>query len=128
MVARSFSSVWRYLLPVTCYLLLVTCCLLPATCFSQCAMCKAAAESDLQNNPNSLAKGLNTGILFLMVIPYIIVGVIFRKDIAQFFKNIGNKEKTPFNKARLNNLTFLLTFISCTVILFIIFISFYKPY
>ncbi|MHB8261185.1 MAG: hypothetical protein ACYDCN_11430 [Bacteroidia bacterium] len=93
---------------------------------AQCAMCKAAAESDLKNNPNSVAKGLNTGILFLMVIPYLIVGVIFRKDIAQFFKNIGNKEKTPFNKARLNNLTFLLTFISCTVILFIIFISFYK--
>jgi heme/copper-type cytochrome/quinol oxidase subunit 2 len=96
--------------------------------YSQCAMCKAAAESDLKNNPNSLAKGLNTGILFLMVIPYVIVGIIFRKDVIQFFKNIGNKEKTPFNKARLNNLTFLLTFISCTVILFIIFISFYKPY
>jgi hypothetical protein len=96
--------------------------------YSQCAMCKAAAESDLKNNPNSLAKGLNTGILFLMTIPYIIVGIIFRKDVVQFFKNIGNKEKTPFNKARLNNLTFLLTFISCTVILFIIFISFYKPY
>src|SRR5580658_2223920 len=86
--------------------------------YSQCAMCKAAAESDLKNNPNSLAKGLNTGILFLMVIPYIIVGIIFRKDSVQFFKNIGNKEKTPFNKARLHNLTFLLTFISCTVILF----------
>ena len=95
---------------------------------SQCAMCKAAAESDLKNNPNSFAKGLNTGILFLMVIPYLIVGVIFRKDIVLFFKNIGNKEKTPFSKKRLSNLTFLLTFISCTVVLFIIFISFYKPY
>lgn len=117
----------RYLLPATCYLLLVAFYLLPATCFSQCAMCKAAAESDLQNNPNSFARGLNTGILFLMVIPYIIVGIIFRKDVVQFFKNLRNKEKTPFNKARLSNLTFLLTFISCTVILFIIFISFYKP-
>ena len=102
--------------------------LFAVTAYSQCAMCKAAAESDLKNNPNSLAKGLNTGILFLMAIPYVIVSIIFRKDIGQFFKNIGNKEKTPFNKARLNNLTFLLTFISCTVILFIIFISFYKPY
>ena len=102
--------------------------LLTIVAYPQCAMCKAAAESDLQNNPNSLAKGLNTGILFLMVIPYIIVGIIFRKDVVQFFKNIGNKEKTPFNKKRLSNLTFLLTFISCTVILFIIFISFYKPY
>jgi heme/copper-type cytochrome/quinol oxidase subunit 2 len=102
--------------------------LLSAGAYSQCAMCKAAAESDLQNNPNSVAQGLNTGILFLMFIPYLIVGVIFRNEIILFFKNIRNKEKTPFNKKRLNNLTFVLTFVSCTVILFIIFISFYKPY
>jgi|GEM_PF-271639 hypothetical protein len=102
--------------------------LVSAGAYSQCAMCKAAAESDLQNNPNSIAQGLNTGILFLMFIPYLIVGVIFRKDILIFFKNIGSKEKTPFNKKSLSSLTFLLTFISCTVILFAIFISFYKPY
>ena len=72
--------------------------LLAVGAYSQCAMCKAAAESDLKNNPNSFAKGLNTGIIFLMTIPYIIVGVIFRKDVVQFFRNIGNKEKTPFNK------------------------------
>ena len=102
--------------------------LLTTAAYSQCAMCKAAAESDLENNPNSIAHGLNTGILFLMVIPYLIVGIIFRKDITLFFKNIGNKDKSAFNKKRLNNLTFLLTFISCTVILFILFISFYTPY
>jgi hypothetical protein len=90
--------------------------LLSAGAYSQCAMCKAAAESDLQNNPNSVAQGLNTGILFLMFIPYLIVGVIFRNEIILFFKNIRNK------------VTFVLTFVSCTVILFIIFISFYKPY
>jgi hypothetical protein len=102
--------------------------LLSAGAYSQCAMCKAAAESDLQNNPNSVAQGLNTGILFLMFIPYLIVGIIFRKDILVFFKNIGSKEKTPFNKKSLNNLTFVLTFVSCAVILFVLFISFYKPY
>src|ERR1700739_4588191 len=102
--------------------------LLNISVFAQCAMCKAAAESDLSNNPNSIAQGLNTGILFLMFIPYLIVGVIFRKDVLLFFKNIGSKEKTPFNKKSLSNLTFLLTFISCAVILFAIFISFYKPY
>jgi heme/copper-type cytochrome/quinol oxidase subunit 2 len=102
--------------------------LLNVGAYSQCAMCKAAAESDLKNNPNSVAQGLNTGILFLMFIPYIIVGVIFRNEIITFFKNIRNKEKTPFNKKRLNNLTFVLTFLSSTVVLFIIFISFYKPY
>ena len=100
--------------------------LLTAAAYSQCAMCKAAAESDLQNNPNSLAQGLNKGILFLMAIPYIIVAVIFKNDIALFFKNIRSKEKTPFNKKSLSNLTFVLTFVSCAVVLFAVFISFYK--
>ncbi|MCX7729224.1 MAG: hypothetical protein N2203_07120 [Bacteroidia bacterium] len=53
---------------------------------AQCAMCKAAAESDLQNNPNSVAKGINSGILFLMVIPYILIFLFFRKEIISFFK------------------------------------------
>lgn len=58
--------------------------------FAGCAMCKAAAESDLQNNPNSVARGLNAGILFLMVIPYILMFFFFRKEIIGFFK--GRKE------------------------------------
>ena len=107
----------------TLFLLLLTTAL-----YAQCAMCKAAAESDLKNNPNSIAQGLNTGILFLMFIPYLIMGVIFRKDLIIFFKNVVNKEKTPFNKKRLQNFTFLITFVSCIAILFVIFISFYKPY
>ena|ERR1700739_5023092 len=102
--------------------------LLNISVFAQCAMCKAAAESDLSNNPNSVAQGLNTGILFLMFIPYLIVGIIFRKDLLGFIKNIGNKEKTPLNKKRLSQLTFTLTFLSCAVVLFIIFMNSYKPY
>ncbi|MBX3164101.1 MAG: hypothetical protein KF900_06430 [Bacteroidetes bacterium] len=93
---------------------------------AQCAMCKAAAESDMQNNPNSIVQNLNKGILFLMAIPYIIVGIIFRKDIVQFFKSFGNKDKTLLNKKRLSNLTFLLTFITCATILFVVFMSAYK--
>ncbi len=95
--------------------------------YSQCAMCKAAAESDAANNPNSVAKGLNKGIMLLLGIPYIVTGVIFRKELMQLIRNIGNKEKTPFNKKSLSKMTFALTFITCTVLLFIFFISFYKP-
>lgn len=40
--------------------------------FAQCAMCRTSAESDLQNG-GSIAKGLNSGILYLMAIPYIIL-------------------------------------------------------
>ena len=38
---------------------------------AQCAMCKAVVESgDAQ-----MAEGLNSGIIYLMLFPYIIVGV-----------------------------------------------------
>jgi hypothetical protein len=95
--------------------------------YSQCAMCKAAAESDAANNPNSVAKGLNKGIMLLLSLPYIVVGIIFRNELKQLVRNIGNKEKTPFNKKSLGKMTFALTFITCTVLLFIFFISFYEP-
>lgn len=41
--------------------------------WAQCAMCRATAESDLNNGGASIARGLNTGILYLMAIPYIIL-------------------------------------------------------
>jgi len=40
---------------------------------AQCAMCKAVVES---GNPSE-AEGLNSGILYLMVFPYILVGTLF---------------------------------------------------
>lgn len=95
--------------------------------YSQCAMCKAAAESDAANNPNSVAKGLNKGIMLLLTIPYTVVGIIFRKELVQLIRNIRNKEKTPFSKKNLSKMTFALTFITCAVVLFAFFITFYKP-
>ena len=44
--------------------------------FAQCAMCKATVENGLQNGTSKIGSGLNTGILYLMVIPYILFGVI----------------------------------------------------
>lgn len=40
--------------------------------FAQCAMCRTSAESDLKSG-GSIAKGLNSGILYLMAIPYLIL-------------------------------------------------------
>ena len=40
--------------------------------YSQCAMCKAVVE----NGDTGLAKGLNDGIITLMIIPYILVAII----------------------------------------------------
>lgn len=60
------------------------------TMHAQCAMCKATAETANQNTSGSLAEGLNSGILYLMLIPYTLLAIIaivfFRKRIANFFK------------------------------------------
>ena len=41
---------------------------------TQCAMCRAVLESQ---EDNSIAKGVNNGIKYLMVIPYLLVGGVF---------------------------------------------------
>ena len=43
------------------------------TTFSQCAMCKAVVES----GDESMAEGVNNGISYLMVFPYLLVGGLF---------------------------------------------------
>lgn len=58
---------------------------------AQCAMCKQAASSSLENDPNSIAKGLNSGILYLMAIPYIMIAFIFRKQIVALWKSWRGK-------------------------------------
>ena len=62
--------------------------------FAQCAMCKSTVESDMENG-NSMAQGLNTGILYLMAIPYIILMLggyfFFKKPIDAKLKAWRNK-------------------------------------
>lgn len=59
----------------------------------QCAMCKQAASSSLDKDPTSLAKNLNTGILYLMAVPYILIAIIFRKQIVALWRSLRNKNK-----------------------------------
>lgn len=40
---------------------------------AQCAMCKAVIEGE---NNNNIAKGVNNGITYLLVFPYLVVGVL----------------------------------------------------
>lgn len=60
---------------------------------AQCAMCKAAAESSMKSDSNSIARGLNSGILYLMAIPYIMIAFIFRKQIAKLWRSKFGKRK-----------------------------------
>ena len=55
-------------------LLIVFAVLFPETVEAQCAMCRAALESEADN---SQAEGINNGIVYLMAIPYILVAGLF---------------------------------------------------
>ncbi|MEN8765065.1 MAG: hypothetical protein ACN4EF_08360 [Wenyingzhuangia sp.] len=55
----------------------------PILNYSQCAMCKAVVES----GDSSYAKGLNDGIVTLMVIPYILVAIVAYIIYKYYIKN-----------------------------------------
>ena len=43
------------------------------TSYGQCSMCRAVLESE---EGQETAKGINKGILYLMAIPYLLVGIV----------------------------------------------------
>lgn len=45
------------------------------TVSAQCPMCKMSAESNLKNG-GTAGKGLNAGILYMLALPYTLVGTI----------------------------------------------------
>lgn len=58
---------------------------------AQCAMCKATAESATENIDKGIGEGLNAGIVYLMLIPYVLLAtvglVFFRKKITAIFRS-----------------------------------------
>lgn len=77
----------KYYFLIIFILLLV---LLPNLTEAQCAMCKASVESS-QGQKNSVAGGINQGIIYLMLVPYVLMAFIFRKQIATVWKLIRGK-------------------------------------
>ena len=55
---------------------------------AQCPMCRMSAEANLKDG-GTAAKGLNNGILYIFVMPYILVSVI---GYIWWKKNKKNKE------------------------------------
>lgn len=55
---------------------------------SQCAMCRQTAESASQGGNQGIAEGLNGGIVYLMLAPYMLLAIgaiaFFRKKIFSF--------------------------------------------
>jgi hypothetical protein len=54
--------------------------------YCQCSMCKKMATDASENNDISIGEQLNSGILYLLAVPYLILFVLFRKKIRSFWK------------------------------------------
>jgi hypothetical protein len=48
----------------------------PVISFGQCAMCRTQLENNVSNGNAGIAAGINTGILYLLSMPYLIVIVL----------------------------------------------------
>jgi hypothetical protein len=54
--------------------LVLSCAIIPDTS-AQCPMCRMSVESNLKNG-GTTGKGLNRGILYMLMMPYLLVGTI----------------------------------------------------
>ena len=59
---------------------------------AQCAMCRAQLETAATAGPDAKNTGINSGILYLMLFPYIIIGTI-----AFMWYRSSQKSKTQVN-------------------------------
>lgn len=57
------------------YILLLVFLLIAIGVSAQCPMCRAAAETNLANGGTE-GKGLNKGILYMLSLPYILIGTL----------------------------------------------------
>jgi len=61
---------------------------------AQCAMCRATLENNFSNGNPGIAAGINTGILYLLVLPYLavaIIGILWYKTTKNAGKDFGNR-------------------------------------
>jgi hypothetical protein len=79
-------------------LVMVVASLAPAELLAQgCAMCKAVVESGegggrIFGGEQSVGRGLNSGILYLMAVPYLLLFLLFRKKIVGFFREFAGAQ------------------------------------
>ena len=84
------------LLPLMIFVLLLS--VLPAEAWAQgCAMCKAVVQSGdgggrAFGGDQAIGKGLNTGILYLMAVPYLLLFLLLRKKIVSFVKEFAGAQ------------------------------------
>lgn len=83
----NFTSMKKHYIILLLIIIMVA---LPNLLDAQCAMCKAAVETS-EGQKNSVAGGINQGILYLMAVPYIMLAFIFRKQIVSLWRSLRGK-------------------------------------
>ena len=58
---------------------------------AQCAMCRSTLENNFSNGDPGIAAGINTGILYLLVLPYLAIAVLGFLWYKTTTKNAGKK-------------------------------------
>ena len=62
---------------------------------AQCAMCRATLENNVSNGNPGIALGINFGIMYLFVTPYLAIGVIaylwYRTSKSNARKDLGKR-------------------------------------
>jgi hypothetical protein len=48
----------------------------PAMSVAQCAMCRTQLENNVSNGNPGIASGINTGILYLLIMPYLMIMIL----------------------------------------------------
>lgn len=68
--------------------------LIQSNLFAQgCSQCKMLSDQASEVGEDSFGTNINWGILYLMIIPYILLMFLFRNKIKGLFKQFGNLKK-----------------------------------
>ena len=73
-------------------ILLIFTCFIVGVCDAQgCSQCRMLSEQSAELDENSFGSSINFGILYLMVVPYLLLMFLFRKRIAKFFRQMSSR-------------------------------------
>lgn len=56
-----------------------------------CSQCRLMSEQGSELDEGSFGSNINTGILYLMIAPYLLIMFLFRKRIFNFFRGLAKK-------------------------------------
>ena len=73
-------------------LLLIILCMAGETYAQGCSQCKMVPMSDQQGG-GSAAIGINKAILYIMAMPYIVLCILFRKQIVRYYRQFREKRR-----------------------------------